>query len=197
MIRIKKITIPKPCDQQWEQMNPVNGGRHCESCCKTVTDFTSMTNNEIVAYLVTKGNVCGRFNVDQLSRINRSLRPPGSGNKLWKNLRIAAFIAGLFSSIKANAQIKTSPPMHHAKILNTYKDSAKRPKVPNILYSKTLTPDQIRVDTKIKLGDPTHLEIKLNEQVLSTVIGGIQVTGITVTESRNSFYISLRELFKY
>ena len=197
MIRIKKITISKPCDQQWEQMNPGSGRRHCESCCKTVTDFTSMPNNEIVAYLAIKGNVCGRFNVDQLARLNRSLRPPGSGDKLWKNLRIAAFIAGLFSSVKVDAQIKTSAPFHHAKTLNAYKDSPKGSILPDTLYCKTLTPDQIRINTKIKLGDPTHLEIKLNEEVFSTIIGGIQVKGITITDSRNSFYISLRELFKY
>jgi hypothetical protein len=197
MIRIKSITIPKPCDQQWEQMNTVNGGRQCESCCKTVIDFTSMTNNEIVAHLAVKGNVCGRFNVDQPARLNRSLKPSGSGNKLWKKLRIVAFIAGLFSSIKADAQIKTRAPFHHLKVLNTHKGCPKHSTVSDTLYCKTLTPDQISIDTNIKFGDPTHLALKLNEQILSNVIGGIQVKGITVDDSRNSFYISLRELFKY
>ena len=47
MTHIKNISIPQPCSQSWQQMTPVEQGRHCESCCKTVVDFTPMSNDEI------------------------------------------------------------------------------------------------------------------------------------------------------
>jgi hypothetical protein len=47
---IKSISIPQPCHENWNQMTPVEQGRHCIQCSKTVTDFTVMSNNEIINY---------------------------------------------------------------------------------------------------------------------------------------------------
>ena len=73
MSRIKTISIPEPCTQQWQQMTPVDGGRHCENCSKTVVDFTAMADVEIISYFAVKSNVCGRFNEPQLTRVNLQL----------------------------------------------------------------------------------------------------------------------------
>jgi hypothetical protein len=73
MQNLKSISIPEPCHQSWQQMTPVTQGRHCESCCKTVTDFTKMTNSEIINYLSSNTNTCGRFEKHQLSNINTQL----------------------------------------------------------------------------------------------------------------------------
>jgi len=95
MRAIKSISIPEPCSQPWEQMTTVEGGRHCVSCCKTVIDFRTMTNVEIVNYFAVKNNVCGRFNGEQLDRINLQLSMPdarpGTGRKKW--LITAALLA--------------------------------------------------------------------------------------------------------
>jgi hypothetical protein len=57
-------------------MQPAEKGRHCAHCCKTVVDFTEMSDEEIIRY-VTKGpstgtprpsNICGRLMPDQLGR---------------------------------------------------------------------------------------------------------------------------------
>jgi len=63
-----KITIPKPCLENWEQMTPNNQGRHCNSCSKTVVDFTKKTNSEIATFLFNNPNACGRFLPNQLNR---------------------------------------------------------------------------------------------------------------------------------
>jgi hypothetical protein len=54
-------------------MQPTEKGRHCQSCCKTVVDFTEMSDAEIIRHLSQAGqHVCGRLMPDQL---NRTLMP--------------------------------------------------------------------------------------------------------------------------
>jgi hypothetical protein len=63
------LDIPHPCTQSWNEMSPVDGGRHCLHCQKTVIDFTSMTDQEILTLLSKqKNNLCGKFREEQLSR---------------------------------------------------------------------------------------------------------------------------------
>jgi hypothetical protein len=107
MTPIKNISIPKPCHQSWQQMTPVNAGRHCQSCCKTVTDFTKMSNQQIIEHLSLTRNVCGRFNEQQLNGINYKLYaddlPATSG---WKRLAMALSIISAGFWFKASAQTK-------------------------------------------------------------------------------------------
>ncbi|WP_281226985.1 hypothetical protein [Flavobacterium aquiphilum] len=64
-----KITIPKPCHEDWDKMTPNNNGRFCSSCSKTVVDFTNMSPNEIQMYYQQHSNVCGRFKNSQLDSL--------------------------------------------------------------------------------------------------------------------------------
>ena len=63
-----KIQIPEPCSQSWAEMTPEAGGRHCAACAKTVTDFTRMTDAQILEVLRNSAGSCGRFTADQLGR---------------------------------------------------------------------------------------------------------------------------------
>jgi hypothetical protein len=197
MVQIKSVSIPQRCHQQWQQMMKVDKGRHCESCCKTVTDFTTMTNQEIISTLGSAPNVCGRFNADQLTRLNESLNPPKTGNKLWKRMGLAAFIALLFSTVKTEAQVKKSTLTHSARLIKAGKIDQRYLVKPDSLYCKTLTPAQINIDIKNKCNDAMEMKIPERPFVISTVLGGVSVQGISVNDSSNTFYISLRELFKY
>ncbi|MFT5244261.1 MAG: hypothetical protein ACJA1H_002374 [Glaciecola sp.] len=62
------INIPKPCQEDWNQMTPKQKGRHCTSCKKTVFDFTRSTDEQIVKTFLKEDNVCGRFKSTQLNR---------------------------------------------------------------------------------------------------------------------------------
>lgn len=66
-----KITIPKPCHENWNAMTPKEKGRFCSSCSKTVVDFTKKSASEIKEYLMDKKQerVCGRFYKKQLDSI--------------------------------------------------------------------------------------------------------------------------------
>ena len=63
------IHIPKPCNENWNDMLPVNKGRHCLQCNKAVIDFTDWEAPEITAYLKAHVDtkVCGRFRQEQLA----------------------------------------------------------------------------------------------------------------------------------
>jgi hypothetical protein len=66
-----KISIPKPCHENWNKMSPKEKGRFCSSCAKTVVDFTKKSTTEIQDYLIEHKNkrVCGHFYKKQLDTI--------------------------------------------------------------------------------------------------------------------------------
>ncbi|WP_264564727.1 hypothetical protein [Flavobacterium sp. N3904] len=68
-----KINIPKPCNQNWNSMTPNKNGKFCNSCNKTVVDFTKMENLEIQKYLIensSKESICGHFKFNQIETKN-------------------------------------------------------------------------------------------------------------------------------
>ena len=64
-----KINIPEPCNEDWNKMTTTDKGRFCNSCAKTVVDFTNMLPNEIEQYFQKNANVCGRLKSSQLNSI--------------------------------------------------------------------------------------------------------------------------------
>ncbi|KAF2079617.1 energy transducer TonB [Flavobacterium sharifuzzamanii] len=97
MERNHKITIPEPCHEDWDKMTPVENGRFCLSCSKTVMDFTSMLPEEIQYYFIQNQNnkICGRFRNSQLESIiiqipSRTLYNQTSYHKMFL---LALFIA--------------------------------------------------------------------------------------------------------
>ncbi|MFA1771050.1 carboxypeptidase-like regulatory domain-containing protein [Rufibacter glacialis] len=62
-------------------MTPQNQGRFCQSCQKTVVDFTAMPDAEVVEWLAKNKNTkCGRFRKDQ---IGKELTAPIYSPKRW------------------------------------------------------------------------------------------------------------------
>jgi hypothetical protein len=62
------ISIPKPCNENWNTFTPAEQGRHCQTCAKTVIDFTTWEPQAISNYLINKKNeeTCGRFYKTQI-----------------------------------------------------------------------------------------------------------------------------------
>ena len=112
-----KITIPKPCHEDWALMTTAEQGRHCNVCAKTVTDFTGMSDEEIQLFFLnrTSEKICGRFKNDQLQRI--CIKIPEKifylPMPLWKKFLVASLVA--FSTIlfscdtKIEKENKTTP----------------------------------------------------------------------------------------
>ncbi|MFI1771130.1 energy transducer TonB [Thalassobellus citreus] len=66
------ISIPEPCHEDWNKMTPKDKGRFCNSCVKTVVDFTKMNTYEIQDFINDNKNnrICGHFKQSQLDSIN-------------------------------------------------------------------------------------------------------------------------------
>lgn len=61
------INIPKPCKENWASFSPTLTGGFCNSCSKVVTDFTAMSDEQIITLLRNSSeHVCGRFRPNQL-----------------------------------------------------------------------------------------------------------------------------------
>lgn len=114
------ISIPVPCHENWDNMQPRNDGRHCSACAKTVVDFTVMSDEEVLHYLDTqKGRVCGRFSAVQLNRKTIVLAEDiyKIPMPLWKRFLAAGLIA--FSTIlfSCDAHV-TGMPVYHNGLKN-------------------------------------------------------------------------------
>lgn len=98
-----QIQIPKPCSAAWNEMHSLPNGRFCDSCEKTVVDFSQMTDNELVMFFQkNKYNVCGSFRPDQLNR-NFPIPKPYSPYRKWKSA--AAIVVGLLAWNAVEAQV--------------------------------------------------------------------------------------------
>lgn len=104
MTHIKSITIEKPCDQSWQQMIEQSNGRYCGHCSKTVVDFTRMTDEDIIAYLSIRNHVCGRFDTEQLNKLNQDLTYNRKSFLNWKSWGMAAMILGFSQYLKADTK---------------------------------------------------------------------------------------------
>jgi hypothetical protein len=64
-----KISIPLPCNENWDSMGNTEKGKFCKSCQKEVIDFTTMSDVEICNYIrFHKKPFCGSFDRSQLNR---------------------------------------------------------------------------------------------------------------------------------
>ncbi|HTB08113.1 MAG TPA: hypothetical protein VK806_14275 [Bacteroidia bacterium] len=104
-----QLTIPKPCTEGWDNMTPNERGRHCQSCNKTVVDFSTFTDKQLVEFFSKIAhNVCGRFNNFQLERQLVYVEP--SRHQFLNRLLFGtAFTAGIIGSANANYNPNNKP----------------------------------------------------------------------------------------
>lgn len=193
MLRIKTISIPEPCHQSWQQMEITDGGRHCAHCCKTVVDFSGMTNEEIIVFLSSATNVCGRFYDGQLVQLNNSLNLPKS-RKIWKPFRLVAAITLLFSMIKAEAQVRKPTTIHNARSIKVRKTESVKP---DSIICTELTADKIIINTKNTTNDSMVAKIPQTTFSLSGTLGGVIVLRTPVPNAYNRLYLSLLDFLRY
>ncbi len=65
-----QLSIPSPCQEDWNQMTPQGENRHCQKCSTLIIDFTKMSDKEITDFFENNhGKVCGRINKKQTQKI--------------------------------------------------------------------------------------------------------------------------------
>ncbi|WP_316812151.1 hypothetical protein [Pedobacter heparinus] len=103
--KINNANLSFTCTQDWNSMQPVAGGRFCDTCQKKVYDLTDKNVAFFVKIMQENNNkVCGRFTSDQL--IVPDQKP---GRPYWKRWIIAAMVFIGFNTaaqkVKAQAQL--------------------------------------------------------------------------------------------
>ncbi|WP_269234218.1 hypothetical protein [Flavobacterium flavigenum] len=143
-----KITIPKPCNENWNSMSPDKNGRFCNSCNKTVIDFTKMKNAQIHKYFTEnsdKERICGHFKLNQIESEEsikyEKIRSRLSRIKIKPIQKIALFSLGLAftltscmgkavvdgePAVKSNDTINESEINHHVENGEKQNDSIKK-----------------------------------------------------------------------
>lgn len=79
-------------------MTPVQGGKHCAHCQKTVVDFTRMSDVTLLHYVQLNGLGCGRILETQLDRLIEAPEQPR--RKWWPQVMLGL---GLFLGIPKDA----------------------------------------------------------------------------------------------
>ena len=123
-----KISIPKPCNENWNSMSPNKNGRFCNSCDKTVIDFTKMNNPEISKYFSENSNnerICGHFKFNQIETEEsikyNNLRNRFSRIKIKPIKAVAMFSLSLLftlSSCMGKARIDSEPALSSNDTIN-------------------------------------------------------------------------------
>ncbi|WP_298141311.1 carboxypeptidase-like regulatory domain-containing protein [Flavobacterium sp.] len=75
------IQIDKPCSENFNSFNKTEKGGFCNSCQKTVIDFTKMSDQEIIKYFDNEqSKTCGLFLETQLKSYSNSTIPSSNKN---------------------------------------------------------------------------------------------------------------------
>lgn len=145
-----QITIPKPCSENWQAMTPNALGRHCDSCAKTVVDFTRMSDEEVQAYFHTSTDqrVCGRFRSSQLATFNlqiqaHSIRKP---QQLFWAILLTVFGTSLFSC--SNHQNQTLGEVEWVDSLHQQKVDSIQPEPMELTGDTTYYPPKTEMDSE-------------------------------------------------
>lgn len=115
-----KVEIKSPCSEDWNKMKIGMFSRHCDSCDKSVIDFTKMERSEIIMHLLANPNenVCGRMNRKQFDFhqedvpvLIKALEKKG-GNASFLILSLVCLSLVACKEEKTPQAIKTPPPIH-------------------------------------------------------------------------------------
>ncbi|MBS1781275.1 MAG: hypothetical protein JST70_18255 [Bacteroidetes bacterium] len=131
-------------------MTSTERGRFCNSCQKTVIDFTGFTDAQLHAFFSSSkcSNVCGRFYDDQLSRGIAAPAKPRNRVYQWLLQLSASFL--LFSSQESSA--KTNPPTYTASDTTRQNNKAAIEKEIAAVEAERREIKDIKVERTISLG---------------------------------------------
>ncbi|WET50635.1 hypothetical protein PYS58_05760 [Chryseobacterium indologenes] len=163
-----KITIPKPCHENWDNMTPDEKGKFCSVCSKTVHDFTGFSDEELINTFNSDKDICGRFREDQLE-INLKFLLAGK-------LALGLLFAGSFTAA-INAQ-------------ETKQGEIKSPEKVQGVNMSVISTDGLNRNPALRIGAPVSIPtekplVLLNNKKIS--IEELRVINTEIIETVNSF----------
>lgn len=122
------VSVPKPCEEDWDKMTPAEQGRHCASCNTPVIDFSNYTDRELAAFLKSykTGSSCGKFEAHQINR-PIYLTEQSKRSFFQRFLYGSAVASWLGIATHAGAQAKAAQPTEQRQAGHTAKPQGKAP----------------------------------------------------------------------
>jgi hypothetical protein len=163
------LRLDEPCKQKWSEMTPVNNGRYCDSCEKTVIDFSLMTDNEILQFLAEKKTgFCGQFRASQLDRPFVETKLNGGAPRL-NSFFAGLAIAGAAGSLSAQSADTTNA---HPVAIIDYKQQT------GALYKPRTAADTNDLVLNVTVTDTTNHH-GIQYATIQILQGGASYTAIT------------------
>ena len=140
-----QIAIPEPCHKGWQNMSPVDKGRFCASCQKTVLDFSLLSDNEIIKLVSKEDNLCGRFSTSQL---NRNLIETQRKSNYFGYLATSVLAFLGLGTVSIVAQEKPVVEQTDLKYLNKLSDSVKKFPIKGKVFLENKTLSKVSILNK-------------------------------------------------
>lgn len=137
------LSIPTPCSEKWENFTITSHGGFCSSCSKTVVDFTSMSDDQILDFFAkNSAHACGRFRPDQLKKAYSATVPLKINPGL--TLLKAGFLSMLFMLAGKQTFAQDTTPKTKKEVVDRRKHAAEEKtdeNAPHLLKGVVLTED--------------------------------------------------------
>ncbi|OIQ29034.1 MAG: hypothetical protein BM564_07435 [Bacteroidetes bacterium MedPE-SWsnd-G2] len=202
-----KINIQEPCHENWNLMTPNTKGRFCNSCQKTVIDFTTKTDRQIATITSTQTNLCGRFRSTQL---NKNLpitnqKSPFATNKVFAALLAVSTIS--IPSLYSQGKIKKDS----ISIVESHKLPTKKQTSilkEKLFYGRVLDQDQLPLlgANIIIKGTSTgiqsdfdgefSLKVKQGDTLIISYITMKTIEYVLEEDSKNTFNLTMNDQLK-
>lgn len=157
MPTLLKLSLDNPCSENWDAMNAVATGRFCQSCQKTVTDFSQFSDSELMDFFKKRNYqpLCGRIQKHRVNKIYAEIPSTlfKSRAPFWK--KFLAICLVVFGSTLFTPERSYSQAVMTVQVVNPKKVKSKKSKK-KIKYYKL--PNQKTSQHFIEIyGDPTTL----------------------------------------
>lgn len=111
---------PRTCDQNWLEMTPVEGGRTCAECRKTIVDFRKKSWADILEAQARSGyTLCGYYSTKQLKYWGREIPESPCSRYLKTALLISGMGIGLASNGQPESSDTTLPYSFHGVVFDS------------------------------------------------------------------------------
>lgn len=101
MNRTLKLTINKPCSENFNNFQSTERGGYCDLCKKEVIDFTKMSQYDILQHINNGSKTCGYFRKSQLKNYSVTTIPLTLKKRIsYFGAKVASFV--LFSVLSIN-----------------------------------------------------------------------------------------------
>ncbi|MEI9807753.1 MAG: hypothetical protein WDO16_07680 [Bacteroidota bacterium] len=174
------ISIPTPCHEKWNEMSPNEQGAFCSVCSKTVVDFTSLSDEEVQNYFLSKRGqkTCGRFRNDQLTDADDPLRRLLAGSiPFWK--KFLAIVLVVFGSLLSGCQDSTTGKARiKAKEVQQKDYTTSGITITDFQYeTKDTLTDQCTLEIRNSVGMTEIVLVKMDEDVVGAVDPPVDIMG--------------------